>query len=49
MFSFITGIIIGFFSGSIFGYVLPYFINIYKRYKVNNDKQKAIAEEIFSI
>ena len=49
MFVFITGLFFGYISGFLCGYSFRYFRNIFNRYRVSRDPQKAVMEELFTI
>jgi hypothetical protein len=49
MYSFLSGLFFGFLSGFASGYSLNFFLNVYRNYKINNNKNKAMAQEIFTI
>lgn len=49
MYNFLSGIFLGFLTGFISGYSFNFFSNVYKNYKVHNNKSKAIVQEIFTI
>ena len=49
MYSFLSGLFFGFLSGFASGYSLNFFLNVYRNYKINKNKNKAMAQEIFTI
>ena len=49
MYNFLGGIFVGFLTGFISGYSFNFFLNVYRNYKVSNNKSKAIAQEIFTV
>lgn len=49
MYSFLSGLFFGFISGFASGYSLNFFLNVYRNYKINKNKNKAMAQEIFTI
>jgi hypothetical protein len=49
MYNFLSGIFLGFLTGFVSGYTINFFSNVYKNYKLNNNKSKAMAQEIFTI
>ena len=49
MYNFLGGLIVGFLIGFVSGYSFNFFSNVYKNYKLNNNKSKAIVQELFTI
>jgi hypothetical protein len=49
MYVFGSGILIGFFTGFITGYLVNFMWNVYNRYKISKNTQKALAQEIFTL
>ena len=49
MYTFLSGIFCGFLTGFLAGYSINFFSNVYKNYKLCNNKNKAIAQELFTI
>ena len=49
MYNFLSGLFLGFLTGFVSGYMINFCWNIYKNYKLNNNKSKAVAQEIFTI
>jgi hypothetical protein len=49
MYTFLSGLFLGFLTGFVSGYMINFCWNIYKNYKLNNNKSKAVAQEIFTI
>ena len=49
MYTFLSGIFLGFLTGFVSGYSINFFSNVYKNYKLNKNKSKAMAQEIFTI
>jgi len=49
MYNFFGGIILGFLTGFVSGYSFNFLKNVYKNYKISNNKSKAVAQELFTI
>jgi hypothetical protein len=49
MYNFLGGLFVGFLTGFVSGYSFNFLSNVYKNYKVSNNKSKAVAQEIFTV
>ncbi len=49
MYNFFGGIFLGFLTGFVSGYSFNFLKNVYKNYKISNNKSKAVAQELFTI
>jgi hypothetical protein len=49
MFVYLSGVLIGFLTGFVSGYSFNFMWNVYNRYKISKNTQKALAQEIFTL